>query len=394
MQNFEYYNPQHLYFGCGTFNLLATLPMPGKKAVIVTTNERLFVDRAIELLKQNNVECVVYDGIRPNPNTDNINEGARFAVENGCDFVVAVGGGSPVDASKCIGLLMHEGIENDIWDYVPYLEGHKIPTGCAPVICVSTTAGTGSEVTQSGVVSNDYIDVKLDVNQPAIFPTISIVDPELHISIPADFTACQGMDVVFHCLEGYLNKLHTPYSDMLYLTSLSYAAKALPVAYREPGNTPAREAMALASNLAGMGESIVDVMSLHAMAHTIGSFHHDIPHGVALSLFAPEAFKLYESYPIGTTSRMAIIAKETGYGDSAEDCTRFVIDLLKAIDLYDIDYSKYGIEPERYHEYARHTVVDIAPYMDKDEKTPTIDEIERIYRNAFERNKKNCNPQT
>lgn len=385
--NFEYYVPQHLIFGPGSFNQLGTMELPGKKALIITTEDRLFLDRTIQLLEQNGAEYVVYDGIRPNPCTDDINEGARLGVENNCDFVLAVGGGSPMDAAQCIAMSMYDGAKYDIWDYVQYHEGHRVPSGCLPMILVSTTAGTGSEVVPGGVVSNDHIDVKLDVGDPCMFATYSIVDPELHVSVPPFLTAVQGFDVIFHCIEGYLNQFHTPYSDMVYLTALEYANAAIEVAYRDPENIEARTNMALASNLAGIGETLADVISLHAMAHTLGSFHHEIPHGVALGMLAPEALALYCTYPEETRQRMAHMARLLGYGGTPQDMVRYISDKLKAMDLYYIDYTEYGIDESRCREYAQHTVVEIAPYMDKDEHTPTVDEIEQVFRTALARHK-------
>lgn len=386
MMNFEFYVPQHLFFGAGTFNMLGTMELPGEKALIVTTEERLFIDRAAELLRQNHTDYVVYDRIRPNPNSDQVNEAARLGVDTGCDFVLAIGGGSPMDAAQCIAMLMYEGpYDNDIWDYVQYYPGHKVPKGCLPMILVSTTAGTGSEVVPGGVISNDKLEVKLDVGSPCMFATYSIVDPELQLSIPRDLTACQGMDVIFHGIEGYLNQYHTPFSDMVHLESLRYAAPAITVAYNQPDNLEARSAMALASNLSGMGETLADVMSLHAMAHTLGSFHHDIPHGVALSIIAPETLEYYCTYPKATTGRMAYLARYLGAGDSPEDLARWMRDLLSQLDLYYVDYTQYGVNCNAAHEYAEHTVHAIAPYMDKDEHPLTVEEVEAIYRKAFKR---------
>ena len=388
MRRFEYYNPQHLIFGRDSFEQLATLPMPGKKACVVCTEERLFIDRAQALLKKNGVDSVVYDKVRPNPDTASINSGAQFALENGCDFIVAVGGGSSIDSSKCIAMLMGNDAKDDIWDYVPYLEGHKKPEKSAPYIAVCTTAGPGSGATQSGVVCNDALNVKLDVCHPCMFAAYTIVDPKLQVSVPKDLTAMQGMDIIFHCMEGYLDQFHTPYTDMLYLTALKYAAGSLRACFREPDDLEARGALALADNMSGMGEAMVDVMSLHAMAHTLGSFHHDIPHGAALSLLAPEAFAFYCGYPVQTTQRMAYMSELLGYGFSAEGCVRFISDILKDLDLYKIDYEQYGVDPGRAAEYAHHTVNEISCYMDKDEHSPTAEEVEAMFNKAFERQKR------
>lgn len=381
--NFEYYNPEHLIFGAGTFKQLETLPMPGKKACIVCTPSRRYVDEAIAMLNRNGVECVVYDKCRQNPDTTTINNGAKFCAENGCDFVVTIGGGSTTDTGKCMALLMHEGVENDIWDFVSYYPDHKEPKGCAPIVCVSTTSGTGTDADQSGVLTNEFKNIKLDCAWPCMWPVYSIVDPELQLSIPPFYTACQGMDVIFHCTESYLDKYHTPYTDMVNLTGLKYAAAAIEVAYNRPDNLEARTQMALASNLAGIGESMVDLISLHACGHALGSIHHDVPHGYALCLMAPALFEKYLSYPKEVPQRMAYLARVVGYGDTAEDYYRFIIDKLKALDMYYLDYSVYGIDASRAAEYAQKAVADIAPYMNKDEIDLTIEEVTELYKKAL-----------
>ena len=214
MKPFEYYNPEHLIFGCGTFNQLATLPMPGKKACIVCTPSRRYVDRAIELLAQNGVECVVYDKCRQNPDTTTIGNGAKFAYEQGVDFLVSIGGGSTTDTAKCMGVLLDNGVNDNIWDYVAYYEGHKEPKSMMPLVIVSTTSGTGTEADQSGVLTEEFKNIKLDVAYPCMWSVYSIVDPELQTSVPPFYTACQGMDVIFHSSESYLDKYHTPYTDI------------------------------------------------------------------------------------------------------------------------------------------------------------------------------------
>ena len=381
--NFEYYNPEHLIFGNGTFKQLATLPMPGKRACIVCTPRRRYVEEAMKMLKSNGVESVVYDRCRENPDTATINNGAKFAAANGCDFVLSIGGGSVTDTAKCMALLMYNGVDDDIWDYVSYYEGHKNPDGCAPIVIVSTTSGTGTEADQSGVLTNEFKNIKLDVAHNCMFAVYSIVDPELQVSVPPFYTACQGMDVIFHCTESYLDKYHTPYTDMTNTTGLKYAAAAIEQAYKHPDDLNARANMAIASNLAGISESMVDLISLHACGHCLGSFHHDIPHGYALSLMAPALFEWYCTYDNEIPQRMAYLARLVGYGDTAEDYKRFIIDKLKALDLYYLDYSQYGVDPARCEEYGAHVVNAIAPYMDKDDYDISVEEATELFRKAL-----------
>lgn len=382
--NFEYYNPQHLIFGCGTFQQLATLPMPGKKACIVCTPSRRYVDRAIELLGKQGIECVVYDKCRQNPDTTTIGNGAKFAKENGVDFLVSIGGGSTTDTAKCMGVLLyHDDVDNNIWNYVSYYEGHKEPQGMMPLVIVSTTSGTGTEADQSGVLTNEFDNIKLDVAYPPMWAVYSIVDPELQVSVPPLYTACQGMDVIFHCTESFLDKYHNPYTDMTNLTGLKYAAAAIEVAYREPDNIEARTNMAIASNMAGISESMVDLISLHGCGHALGSIHHDIPHGYALCLMAPALMDWYCQYDNEIPQRMAYLARVVGYGDTAEDYKRFIIDKLKALDMYYLDYSVYGVDPARCEEYGRKAVEGIAPYMDKDGYEISVAEATELYRKAL-----------
>lgn len=385
VSSFEYYNPERLIFGPGTFKQLETLPMPGKKCCVVCTPTRRYVDEAIAMLKKNGgVECVVYDKCRQNPDTTTINNGAKFAAENGCDFLLSIGGGSTTDTAKCMGVLMNNGVENNIWDFVAYYEGHKEPVkGMAPLIIVSTTSGTGTEGDQSGVLTEEFKNIKLDVAYPCMWAKYSIVDPELQVSVPKLYTACQGMDVIFHATESYLDKYHNPYTDMTNTTALKYAAGAIEVAYREPDNLEARTRMAIASNLAGISESMVDLISLHACGHTLGSIHHDIPHGYALCLMAPALFDWYCQYDNEIPQRMSQLAQIVGYGDTAEDYKRFIIDKLKALDMYYLDYSKYGVDPARCEEYGRKAVEDIAPYMDKDGYDISIAEATELFRKAL-----------
>ena len=128
---------------------------------------------------------------------------------------------------------------------------------------------------------------------------------------------------------------------------------------------------------------MVDLISLHACGHALGSIHHDVPHGYALCLMAPALFEKYLSYPKEVPQRMAYLARVVGYGDTAEDYYRFIIDKLKALDMYYLDYSVYGIDASRAAEYAQKAVADIAPYMNKDEIDLTIEEVTELYKKAL-----------
>jgi len=193
--DFSYYMPTRILFGCGKLKELSTTPfVPGTKALIVigasgAMRRHGYLDRAIEYLKANNVDSVVYDKIQPNPVSEHVEEGAAVAKENQCDFVVGLGGGSTIDSAKSIAVMA--------------------------VNAVTTTAGTGTEADPWTVITKSETNEKIGWGSPFTFPTLSIVDPELMLSVPPKQTAYTGMDAFFHSVESYLATVSQPTSDHL-----------------------------------------------------------------------------------------------------------------------------------------------------------------------------------
>lgn len=350
MKQFNYYNPTRVYFGQGKLEELATMKLPGKKALIVTTPERFFVDRVATLLKKNNVESVVYDEVRPNPNSAGVMKVAALAIKEKCGFILSIGGGSSTDTSKAAALVVKNG--GELWEYMGGITGKLKPTGkgALPIVVVSTTSGTGTEVNQFAVVTKDETFEKIDLVSESIFPTISIVDPCLQTSIPKTLTAFQGMDVIFHSSEGYITKFNTPIGDAYSFESIRLAAKNLVQAYEHGEDVEAREGMCLASMLAGFNESTAACVSLHAISHAFGAIHPGIPHGAALSLVCVECFQYYTQY---VPERMTNLSELVGYGRRVDGFVDFLRDILKKLGIDHIDYRKYGIDPARAEEYAK-----------------------------------------
>ena len=229
MAGFSFYIPTRVLFGPGMLNELATVKLPGRKALIVTTAGKSvkkygYLDRVISLLKQNNdTQCVVFDKVMPNPLLSHVREAAALCRAEGCDFVIGLGGGSPIDSAKAIALAAAN--EGDYWDYV---EGGKKPTGALPIIAITTTAGTGTEADPWTVITHDESRHKVGFGCDELFPVLSIVDPELMLSVPAKLTAYQGFDAFFHASEGFLARVATPVSDALALQSMRLIFKYLP----------------------------------------------------------------------------------------------------------------------------------------------------------------------
>lgn len=288
MYYFNFYMPTKVLFGPGKLNELHTEKLPGKKALIATSNGSStkrygYLARVEKELDFAGVEHVLFDEVRANPTDKNVMDGAKKAKDTGCDFVVALGGGSVMDCSKCIALMMTN--PGDIWDYSLSANGGKkvAPFNAAPIVCITTSAGTASEVDIASVISKDEVDEKTGIFFPSMFPTLSVVDSDLMMSVPPKFTAYQGMDAFFHASETVVNKNVHPMAEMFALKTIEYVAKYLPRAVKDGNDKEARAYMALANTFAGY---YMMCTSAHTIEHVMGSYHPDLVHGAGLIMTA------------------------------------------------------------------------------------------------------------
>lgn len=283
MYNFNFYMPTKVLFGPGKLNELHNEKLPGKKALIAIGGQSVkkygYLKKLESELDIAGVEHIVFEGIRPNPTDINVMDGAKLAKENNCDFIIALGGGSIMDCSKCIALMTTN--NGNIWDYsLSATGGKKEPKHSAlPIVCITTSAGTASEVDIASVITNDKTKEKTGIFFPSMFPTLSVVDSKLMLSVPAKFTAYQGMDAFFHASETMMNKNHHPMAEMFALKTIEYVAKYLPRAVKNGNDEEARAYMALANTYAGY---YMMCTSAHTMEHVMGSFHENLIHGAGL----------------------------------------------------------------------------------------------------------------
>lgn len=315
MKPFVNHIPTRLYFGAGQLGMLGTLPMPGKRALVVITSGKSMrstgtLDRVIKLLAHNHVSAAVYDNVQPNPTREQVMEGAEFAKREQCDFVIGLGGGSPIDAAKAIAIMAAN--PGDYWDYVSGGTGRAqpIPNPALPIIAITTTAGTGTEIDPWSVITNG--NEKIGFGCDMTFPKISIVDPELMLTLPPQLTAFQGFDAFFHAAECFLANCATPISNLYCLKSVELLCKSLPRAVRDGEDLAARTDVALANTLSGMAESTSSCTSEHSLAHAIGGFHPNIPHGAALIMISKAWFKFYA---LRAPKQFAALAKAAGQSD-------------------------------------------------------------------------------
>jgi alcohol dehydrogenase len=248
--DFSYYMPTRILFGCGKLKELGTtLFLPGKKALVVVGASGAmrkcgYLERVVGLLRDNGAETVIYDRILPNPLVEHVEEGARVARDHACDFVLGLGGGSTIDAAKSIAVMAVN--PGRYWDYIlAGSGGGKTPAqGALPVVAIPTTAGTGTEADPWTVITKTDTCEKIGWGNACTFPTLSIVDPELTVSVPPDQTAYTGMDAFFHSVETYLATVNQPTSDHLALQAAGLITRYLPVAVRDGGNLEARTQLA------------------------------------------------------------------------------------------------------------------------------------------------------
>ena len=354
MYNFNFFMPKKVLFGPGKLKELHSEMLPGKKALIVTSNGTSvkkygYLESLEKELDEAGVAYALFDQIRPNPTDINVMDGAKAVKENGCDFVIALGGGSVMDCTKCIALMAAN--QGNIWDYsLSAAGGKKTPENPAiPIVCITTSAGTASEVDIASVITNDATQEKTGIFYPSMFPTLSVVDSDLMMSVPPKFTAYQGMDAFFHASETVVNKNVHPMAEMFALKTIELVAKYLPVAVKDGRNQEAREMMAYANTFAGY---YMMCTSAHTMEHVMGSFHDDLVHGAGLIEIAHAYYDFFAERK-AAEEPMKKMAKTMGVENpsSGKDFIMALDKLIAEIGCGDLKMSEEGITREELKKY-------------------------------------------
>lgn len=388
--SFQMYVPTRILFGCGMLNNLHKQQMPGKKALIVISNgkstkENGSLDRTEEQLEKAGVEYAVFDGIMANPLKSTIDEGAKAAKDNGCDFIVALGGGSVMDASKAIATMATN--DGDLWDYVfgGTGKGQLLKAAPLPIIAITTTAGTGSEVDQFGVITNDVTNEKIGYGgDDRLFPVIAIVDPELMKSVPPKFTAYQGFDALFHSTECYIANKTSLISDMYAITSIKNIGKYLARAVNDGSDMEAREHMAFANTLSGVVMTLSSCTSEHSMEHAMSAYHQELPHGAGLIMISKEYYKFFIEKHV-CDERFVDMAKALGMADAekAEDFITALENIQKACGVDELKMSDYGISEDEVETLAENARTTMGGLFESDPAPMTNEECAEIFRKSF-----------
>ena len=300
--------PSSVIIGGGaSAELLPQLRRLGAKRVLVVTDAFMVksgvVARLLAPLQEGGIETAVFDGVQPDPTVQNVRDGLALYRSSGAEAVVAIGGGSPLDAGKAISILTTN--PEPLADYMGY---HKIPKAGAPLLAIPTTAGTGSEVTKVAVITDTERDVKMMILDQHLLPVVALVDYELTLSMPAPLTAHVGVDTLTHGIEAYVSRKASEMTDPIALSCIRLAATHLVKAWEEPGNLAAREGMMLSATQGGMAFANSSVCLVHGMSRPLGLLFH-IPHGLSNAMLLPAVTRFSL---VGAEARYATVARTMG----------------------------------------------------------------------------------
>lgn len=390
--NFNYYIPTKILFGPGKINELETEALPGKKALIVISSgssmkRNGYLDKVINILSNKGIDYIIFDKILPNPIKFHVMEGAAIARKENCDFVIGLGGGSSIDSAKAIAVMSKN--PGDYWDYVSggTGKGMAVTNGALPIVAITTTAGTGTEADPWAVITKEDTNEKIGFGNSYTFPALSVVDPELMLTVPQHLTAYQGFDALFHSTEGYIANIATPISDAFALKSIELVAKYLPACIKDGNNIGARTQVALANTLSGLVESTSSCTSEHSMEHALSAHHSDLPHGAGLIMLSESYYTFFASKTPGKFTAMAMAM---GVDVDSLPPEERPLSFIKALVMLQEDcgvrglkMSDYGIKREDIPMLAENARKTMGGLFELDPYTLSLDETIEIIANAF-----------
>ncbi len=343
----QFIMPKQVFYGENALkDASSSLSSLGKKALIVTDpvmvklgNTRLVTD----ILDDISVSYTIYDGITGEPTDAMIEKGLEIYIENECDFLIAVGGGSPIDSMKAIAAVSSSG--GSIDDYM----GKVITKPTPPMVAVATTSGTGSEATQFTIITNTEKDIKMLLKGPVLMPDVAIDDPAFTMTAPKSVTAATGLDALCHAAEAYTSRKSQPLTDELALSAVKKIFQYLPLCYNEGTNVDARAQMSLAALEAGVAFNNASVTIIHGMSRPIGALFH-VPHGISNAMLLSKCFSyVYD----GAYDRFADMARAIGVAshhdhdkEAANKFIRKCTELCKICEIPTLE--QYGIDKKEF----------------------------------------------
>lgn len=380
----EFIVPGQMITGSGALDMAQeTLGTFGKKAMIVTDKVMIELGNCAKVenaLKSQNIEYTIYSDIVGEPTDVMIETGLAQYRKEKCDFLVALGGGSPIDSMKAIASLVYNG--GNISDYM----GKVIDVEMPPMVAIPTTAGTGSEATQFTIITDTKQDIKMLLKGKVLIPSLAIIDPQFTMTAPPKITAATGLDALCHAVEAYTSRKAQTLSDTFALSAVKRIFKYLPIAFGNGMNEEARVEMSVAALEAGIAFNNSSVTLIHGMSRPIGALFH-VAHGLSNAMLMKEclSFALEGAY-----DRFADLGRAIGVADMADSDEKASEKFLNAIirlteELEIPTLQEFGIQKDEFF-----NVIEKMSYDAMDSGSPqntrreiTQDDIQQMYRNLW-----------
>ena len=380
----EFIVPGQIITGSGALTMAEeTLKGLGKKALIVTDKVMIQLGNCAKVetaLKNQGIDYAIYSEIVGEPTDTMIENGLKVYKENGCDFLVALGGGSPIDSMKAIGYLVVNG--GNISDYM----GKVIDVEMPPLVAIPTTAGTGSEATQFTIITDTKKDIKMLLKGKVLMPKLAIIDPQFTMTAPPKITAATGLDALCHAVEAYTSRKAQTLSDSFAMSAVKRIFKSLPVAFKDGKNEEARIQMSVAALEAGIAFNNASVTIIHGMSRPIGALFH-VAHGLSNAMLMKEClgFALEGAY-----DRFADLGRAIGVADATDEDKAAAEKFLSAIEgivkeLETPTLAEFGIDKDEFFK-----VIDKMAYDAMDSGSPqntmrevSEEQVKQIYRNLW-----------
>ncbi|MDT9337610.1 iron-containing alcohol dehydrogenase [Clostridium perfringens] len=355
----------------------------GKRALIVT--DKVMTDLGnvkdlTEVLDSENIEHVLYNEINSEPTDTMIEKGIKLYKENQCDFLIGLGGGSPIDSTKAIGAMITN--EGKISDYM----GREIEKELPPFAVIPTTAGTGSEATQFTIITDTKNDIKMLLKGANLLPNLAIVDPRFTMTAPAKITAATGLDALTHAIEAYTSRKAQPLSDSFAVSAVKRIFKYLPIAFDTPKDLKAREEMSIAALEAGIAFNNSSVTIVHGMSRPIGALFH-VPHGLSNAMLLEACF----TYVVdGAYDRFAQLAKEINIANdnmsNEEAAKAFIDEVVKLMVKLEIPtLEEFGVDKTKFFDNIEKMAADAmeSGSPSNTRKIIEVDDVIKIYNNLW-----------
>ncbi len=334
--------------------------------------------KVASMLEENRIAYVLYADVEPNPTLKNVEQGVAAYQREGCDFLIALGGGSPNDCAKAIGILLSNG--GDLHDYQGLDQSrHRAP----PIIAINTTAGTASEISRAYLITDEQTQVKMIMKDRNCMADIAVNDPELMTGLPGPLTAATGMDALTHAVESYVSTRAFPLTQAFAREAVEMIFRYLPKAVREPGNLEAREQMTYAQYLAGMSFGNGGLGLVHSMAHPLGAVYH-LGHGICNAILLPYVIRFNTQAAAAGYAQLANFLWPAAAPRSDEEGARLLLEKIRGLSEEVgtlIPLKELGVKSEDLFMLAEKALAD--GNLASNPVQPTAEQVQALYQEAL-----------